>query len=181
MGKFDGIYLGVEDMLNFVASWSRLDNQAFFMILTPHDLKELKSVLEKFKVPENRYYLDRVPHDAIPGYLSAADFGLVAVPSLPSQKFRSPIKVGEYLCCGLPYLVGPNISDDDRIAEEYGVGVVIQSYDSTGIEMVIPKIETLLSEEHSDKVERCRKAGIRYRGLSTLSTTSDKIFDRLFV
>lgn len=47
----------------------------------------------------------------IPSYLSAADLGIALRTPAPSLKGLAPIKLGEYLLCGLPVLANPEIGD----------------------------------------------------------------------
>lgn len=179
LGKFGGIYFSLKKIVAFFREWKHLDSSVFFIILTPEDAKEVERQLIAAGIEESSFHVGRVPHHDVPKYLSASDIGVVAVPSLPSQKFRSPIKVGEYLCCGLPFIVGRGISDDDQIAKEKSVGVVLDSYDRAGLEKVMPEIQQLVSEDKEVLRRRCRSAGLSYRGFSRLVSTGKQIFDKL--
>jgi hypothetical protein len=176
VGKFEGIYFSLDEMASFFFNWKNIDPSAFFIILTPHDKTEVITCLKKYEISDTQCFVSLVPHEEIPDYLSAADIGLVAVPSYPSQKFRSPIKVGEYLCCGLPYIVGNGISDDDSIAIDNEVGIVIESYDSDGIKKIQSTFKNIINKNRNE----FRKVGVSYRGFSELKKTSHQIFDRLY-
>ena len=71
-----------------------------------------------------------VPHAEIAGYMALAEIGLV--PLQPSEKNKKsiPIKVFEYMACGIPLLVADLPSTAHYIADS-GAGVV---YDSTDAE-----------------------------------------------
>lgn len=76
------------------------------------------SVYLNGKVPEELSHLVqlcKVPFLEIPSYLSAADLGISLRTTVPSVRGILPIKVGEYLMCGLPTLISSGIGDLDSI------------------------------------------------------------------
>lgn len=176
VGKFGGIYFSIDQVARFFIEWMNVDPNVYFIILSPQDNSEIRAVMTERGLPRQVIYVDEVGHEKIPSYLSAADVGVVAVPSHESQKFRSPIKVGEYLCCGLPYLVGKGISDDDQVAIDHKVGVVMEKYNQAEIEKVYPALEQIMSKKRADM----RSIGVQYRGFSVLRRTGKEIFDHLY-
>lgn len=64
----------------------------------------------------------RVPPDKVPAYLAAADVGLAFRSASFSMQAVAPIKVSEYLLCGLP-IVGTASVGDTRNAVDAGVFV----------------------------------------------------------
>ena len=93
------------------------------MVLTMNDLGETKKIFEDVGLEPNQFLITRASYDEMPNYLSAADLGLVAVPPQPSKKFCSNIKVGEFLCTGLPYFICEGVSEDDLVARKFDVGI----------------------------------------------------------
>lgn len=178
LGKFGGIYYDQEIALLFRVFLQR-DPKLFFLIVTPDDPARIDGLMKAEGLPAGSYTITRSPYEQVQDYISAADFGVVAVPALPSQKFRSPIKVGEYLCCGLPYLVCAGVSEDDLVAQQYGVGVVVNGFTEAEAERVYPQVRALLDEEKGPLRVRCREAGIAYRGLSRFLPTAEEIFAQL--
>lgn len=67
----------------------------------------------------------RVPAHEVPGYLSAADVGLaLRMPSF-SQAAVCPIKVAEYLLCGLPTILSAGVGDlDAQVSSVEGVHIL---------------------------------------------------------
>ena len=94
------------------------------MLLTPDDKDMLTSKCEQYGIDINRTFIDRVPHDTVAHYLSAADFAFSTIKPAPSRKFCSPIKHGEYWANGLPVVVTNDAGDDDKITAASGMGVV---------------------------------------------------------
>lgn len=174
-GKFGGIYYKEE-----IAELCRILHDefpdSFFLILTSNDKQEVSDMFLKKGLKESAFHISFSPYEKIQDYLSAADLGIVAIPPLPSQVFRSPVKVGEYLMCGLPYLVCKGISDDDSLALKNKVGVVVNSFTDTDIRAIIPSVRYLLGEEKNALRTRCRKAGIDYRSKQIAVKALENIF-----
>jgi hypothetical protein len=178
LGKFGGIYYDRE-IAQLLRVFQQRNPNLFFLIVSPDAPAHIAGLMQAEGLTEGSYVITRSPYEQVQDYISAADFGLVAVPSLPSQQFRSPIKVGEYLCCGLPYLVCAGVSEDDLVAEKYGVGVVVQGFTEAEANRVYPQVEHLLQMDKEQLRKQCREAGIAYRGLSQYLPTADLIFAQL--
>ncbi len=174
-GKFGDLYYKDEIAIAFSVLKQHFDN-AFFLLLTPQIASTINEVMIKVgKLKETDFLIKKVPFEEMPNYLNASDFGIVAVPPTPSQKFRSPIKVGEYLMCGLPYLVCKGISDDDVWALKRRVGVVCDYFSEAQITQVIPQIAAFLNEDRKSRQDRCRQTGIDYRGINITLEAFKKI------
>ncbi|UOQ74431.1 hypothetical protein [Hymenobacter cellulosilyticus] len=178
LGKFGGIYYDKE-IAELFYTLHQHDPQLFFLIVSPDPAEHIAGLMQAASLPAASYTVTRSPYEQVQDYISAADFGIVAVPSLPSQRFRSPIKVGEYLCCGLPYLVCAGVSEDDSVAEKNGVGVVVQEFSPAEANRVYPQIARLLAAEKNGLRAKCRAAGIAYRGMSQYLPTAEQIFAQL--
>jgi len=45
------------------------------------------------------------------------------------NRVASPIKFGEYLCCGLPLIISRGIGDTEEIIEKFGIGRLLDLED----------------------------------------------------
>ncbi|MGI4862324.1 MAG: hypothetical protein ACRYFZ_00260 [Janthinobacterium lividum] len=178
LGKFGDLYYDHEVAELFRALLDKLPN-LHFLVATPDPPARIAAMMGQAGLPPERVTITRSAYEEVPAYISAADFGIVAVPPLPSQRFRSPIKVGEYLCCGLPYLVCQGVSEDDAVALRDHVGVVVEGFTPAEAWRVVPQIEALLTEDKNTLRARCRQAGIAYRGLDQFVTVANEIFKQL--
>lgn len=167
-GKFDGLYYGDETAWMF--AWLlQQDPKLFFLIVTPHDDDEVHARFERAGVSRNAYAICHSDYLDIHRYFFAADFAVIAVPPGPSKKFISNIKVGEYLCAGLPYLITRGVSEDYLFAEENDVGVVVDDFTEADIVAAWPKINDYLGRERHSLRQHCRDKGLGYRGFDTLN------------
>ncbi|MGI4743442.1 MAG: glycosyltransferase [Janthinobacterium lividum] len=178
LGKFGDLYYDKE-IAELFASLRQQLPALHLLVVTPDLPARIESLMSAAGLPTSAFTITRSPYEEVPAYISAADFGLVAVPPLPSQRFRSPIKVGEYLCCGLPYLVCKGVSEDDRVAQQYNVGVVVDDFSAAEATRVSPQVAAFLTEDDSVLRQRCRMAGIEYRGIEQFMPIADEIFQQL--
>jgi hypothetical protein len=167
-GKFGGLYYGDETAWMFRWLWE-LEPRLRFLIVTPHDDAEVTAMFDRAGVPATAYVIRHSDYPGIHRYFFAADFAVIAVPPGPSKKFISNIKVGEYLCAGLPYLITHGVSEDYRFAGERGVGVVVRDFDRPDIQAAWPRIREFLDMPAAERRAHCRAAGLDYRGFDTLN------------
>lgn len=125
VGKFDGIYYSINDATD-IFNKIRLEStsKVFFYIITTDSVEKIKNILRN-KGMVNYLVVEKIPYEELSRHISAADYGMLLIPSLPSQKYRCPIKTANYLACGIPYIITPNIGDDSDIALSEGIGVVL--------------------------------------------------------
>ncbi|UXX81105.1 hypothetical protein N7E81_08325 [Reichenbachiella carrageenanivorans] len=175
-GKFGGLYYEREIIALFGQLYAQ-DPKSYFLVATDYDKNQIHSWFEEENIPTTSYHL-RAFIDAaqIPDYLSAADMGIVAIPPTPSQKFRSPTKVAEYLLCGLPYITCQGVSEDDEYATDHEVGIVVNDFSREEISKVYPKIDQILALNKSELREKCRKVGLDYRSRERVDHLLQSIF-----
>jgi len=180
LGKFGGIYYGQEiaDLCKYLSD--KIDDLCC-LIVTPCDHKEVRYYFDKADINAKQYMItEAFNREEVIGFISSADIGLSAVPPTPAQKYRSPIKTGEYLLCGLPYITCAGISEDDKYARDLNVGVVVKSFNNKDIEKERLNIESFLQEEKEKLRTRCRNAGIDYRDKKNVEQILDKIMNEVF-
>lgn len=167
-GKFGGLYYGDQTAQMF--SWLReIEPSLHFLIVTPHAEDEVHAMFERAGVPRTAYSIRQSDYADIHRFFFAADFAVISVPPGPSKKFISNIKVGEYLCAGLPYLITRGVSEDYIFAEENDVGVVVNDFNETEIKNAWPAIQAYLQRDPKERREHCRNKGLSYRGFETLN------------
>ena len=177
-GKFGGLYYGVETAWLF--RWlSDMAPELRMLIVTPHDDEEVHELFDEASVPRNRYFIRHSSYDDIQQYYFAGDIGLVTIPPGPSQFFRSSIKVGEYLCSGMPYINPWGVSEDYLYATEQDVGVVVRDFSKEEVVAAWPAIRRLLEMDQCALRTHCRAVGLDYRGFDTLKPRFTEAIDCL--
>lgn len=178
-GKFGGLYYK-KQTARFCAGLMQEDAEFFFIILTPQPLEEIAALFDAEGVPTDHRFLGKAETpQQMAEYLSAADIGLNTIPPFPSQRYRSPIKVGEYLMCGLPFITCHGISEDDTYAINHKVGLVVPELSLEQGQKTAELISTFIEEDREAIRQRCRAAGIEYRGTHIVNELFTKIFDEI--
>ncbi len=167
-GKFGGLYYKEE--VAWMFRWLLdMDSSLHFLIVTPHSDDEVHALFLEAGVKRNSYTVCHSDYPDIHKYYFAADFAVISVPPGPSKKFISNIKVGEYLCAGLPFLITRGVSEDHLVAEEKNVGVVVDDFVEPDIKAAWPKIKLYLDQSPDERRSHCRAEGLSYRGFDTLN------------
>ncbi|MGB3465855.1 MAG: glycosyltransferase [Cyclobacteriaceae bacterium] len=126
LGKFGGIYYTIEEAAEEFLRIARETTDVFFYVITPDNEEEVKDIFNKKGLGDKSLVRGKISYEDLSKHISAADYGIMLVPSWPSQLYRCPIKTANYMACGVPYIITPGIGDDSDLAEEAGVGVVLR-------------------------------------------------------
>lgn len=65
-------------------------------------------------------------HNEVPALLNASDIGFLFLRPSPNIKTSSPVKFAEYLNCGLPVLITPEVGDYSELVVRTGVGAIVE-------------------------------------------------------
>lgn len=143
-GKLGGTYLK-EEVFDFVKACYDHWKEAFrFLMLTEESDATINAQMERAGVPLNILVKEYVEHREIPRYLSLGDFGINPQVPVPSKRFGSPIKNGEYWAMGLPVVISPNISDDSDIIIQNKIGIVINLQQTENMAEAVRQMDLLL-------------------------------------
>lgn len=112
---------------------------------------EMAARLQDADFPSGRSVIHGCSHKEVHRYLSAADLGFIMRHDTTVNNVASPVKVAEYLACGLPVILTRGIGDYSDMLSDAGVGLVL--------------------EETTDVVAQVLKF-IHANNLSTLRTTA---------
>jgi hypothetical protein len=167
-GKFGDLYYREETA--FMFKWfSESLPKLHFLIVTPHSDEEVVAMFDLAQVDPKNYTIAHSDYENIQHFYNAADFAVIAVPPGPSKKFISNIKVGEYLCSGLPFLITEGVSEDYLYATEQKVGVVVKDFQEEYIKDAAPYLKQYLESNKDELRKHCRKVGLDYRGFDKLN------------
>lgn len=177
-GKFGGLYYDVEIAQAF--RWLRdNDPRLHLLIVTPNDDDYVHDLFAQAGIDRVNYSVCHSSYDDIERFYMVGDLGLITIPPGPGQKFRSSIKVGEYLCAGMPFLTPTGVSEDYLHATEQDVGVVVADFSESAIRGAWPEIKRYLEMDKTERRKRCREFGISYRGFSSLNPVFRTAIDAL--
>jgi len=167
-GKFGDLYYKEE--FAWMYKWLKEEESKFhLLVVTPHTDEEVKELFDIADLSPDDYTITHSDYENIHKYHFASDFAIISVPQGASKKFISNIKVGEYLCAGLPFLINKGISEDYIYATEKRVGVVVDGFIEEEIKKALPQIREYLTQDKDKLRHHCREVGLGYRGFHILN------------
>ena len=177
-GSIGGWYLTDKTADFFVALLKRKPN-GHFLWLTGGDKALIEKLMSDRGVNLDQFTVRNVRTAEVPGYLSAADVGIAFYKPAFSRLATSPVKVSEYLACGLPVIVNAGVGDSDDFVATQKVGAVVKDFNEGEYDRTLTTIETLLAEGIR---ERSRTAAETYFdvksvGLERYSRLYEKVFN----
>ncbi len=163
-GKFGGIYLDKE-VFEFIKQCIKHWGDSFrFLLLSNIADEELSSWLKTYSI-EPKYVVKKfVPHAQVANYIGLADFALTPVKPVPTKRYCTPIKNGEYWAMGLPIVITNNISTDSEIIKSNAIGSVFTDLSITSYQKSVIEIDKLLNQESKqDLSDRIKIVANSYR------------------
>jgi glycosyltransferase involved in cell wall biosynthesis len=169
-GKFGGIYLDREVFDFIEKAYSYWDNDFRFLLLTNHSDEEIDALCASSNVPPSIVKRAFVMHHEIPDYIGLADFALTPVKPVPTKRYCTPIKDGEYWALGLPIVITKNISDDSEIIEQEKIGAVLKELTSSEYQKAIHTIDNLINSDSDGQLfDKIRNIAHQYRSFDRAS------------
>lgn len=104
-----------------------------------------------------------VPADAVPRYLACADLGLALRRPSFSMQAVAPIKVGEYLLCGVPVVATKGVGDTNAIGADSGF--LVDRMDDDELEGVADWFCDRVLQDRQGFARRCRAIGCEFFSL----------------
>ena len=126
------------------------DPRVFFLVLTP-DLAAATALADK-GLPEGRYAIRSATHAEVPGYLRAADLGVLLRAPDPLNEVACPTKFAEYVLSGLPVLISPGIGDCSPFVGENKAGAVLATPDPQAAVAALAQIRSEPSDARRARI-----------------------------
>lgn len=178
VGKFGSLYLKEEAFALFKETNDYFKGSFFLIVLSPLDCREIERSLHLVGFPATRFYAAMVENSAVPSYLSAADFSFSLAKSMPSMRYLSPVKNGEYWANGLPILLSKSVGDDERIIRETKAGAVFdRSHESISSPLAI--IQEIMAHGRVALAAKLSGLAVQYRGFGIIEERYKNIFSQL--
>ena len=126
-GSIGGWYM-TDEMAAFLAMLKQQRPDAFFLWLTTGPPKIVADAMSKSQIGAADYAVRRISNREVSSFLSAADVGIAFYRPGISRLGTSPVKVSEYLSCGLPVVINSGIGDTDDLIEGGKIGAVVKNF-----------------------------------------------------
>ncbi len=176
-GKLGGIYLDKEvfDLLRIARDhWGE---RFHVLLLTAHTIQEVMAFAMEAGLDEAMFTVRYVPHAEIPAYMGLGDFALTPVRPVPTKRFCTPIKDGEYWALGLPVIITAGISDDSELIRSNGIGAVLDGLGPEHYQAAVETIDQLLATRTpSERYGLIRPIAEKYRNFGIAGTVYTAIY-----
>lgn len=174
-GSIGGWYQS-DKMADFFVRLLKERPDAYFLWLTTGDAAIVEKLMKGRGVSQNHYSVKRVESAEVSSFLSAADAGIAFYKPGFSKLATSPVKVTEYLACGLPFVINSGIGDSDRLATDEGVGSLVHKFEDAEYDK---SIKTILDLSARPEETRARSRAIAEKFFS-LEGVGGRLYARLY-
>ena len=176
-GKLGGIYLKKEVFELLKVAHSFWNGNFTFLMLTNTPRSEIDHHCEEVGLSPQVVLSKFVKHQEVASYLASGDFGITPVKPIPSKRYCTPIKDGEYWAMGLPVLITKNISDDSEIIEQNKIGAILKDFSEPAYREAIQEIDHLIHQIDRQSLQnQIRNIAIEYRSFSI----AEKIYKTIY-
>lgn len=175
-GKLGGKYLDEEIFCFFAVARRHWGERfrALFLTATPPAVVAERCARQGLapEVVVTRF----VEHREVSRYMRLADFALNPVKPIPSNRYCTSVKDGEYWAMGLPVVIPPGIGDDSDIVEEEGIGVILRGFADHDLQRAVEEVDQLLHQPRHELAERIRAVAVRHRSFDM----ADRVYGSIY-
>ncbi|HTA28043.1 MAG TPA: hypothetical protein VK809_09660, partial [Bacteroidia bacterium] len=137
----------------------------------------LKEKMAKYKIEPYTIIKLFVKHSEVPLYMGLADFAISPVKPVPTKRYCTPIKDGEYWGMGLPVVIPPDISVDSDIIKENRAGAILQGFDGIAYTDAAEEIDAIIKGKSRLEIyNQIRPLAEKYRDFSIAEEVYRKIY-----
>ncbi|MGQ9662698.1 MAG: glycosyltransferase [Kiritimatiellia bacterium] len=119
-----GRWQRIDDIIGFFITIGKIRPRYRFLFLSRHE-RALRGMCLAAGLSPDRCFFIGCEHQQVASYLSASDAGVIMREDTVVNNVASPVKVGEYLGCGLPVILTKGIGDYSEMVVRKGVGVCL--------------------------------------------------------
>lgn len=149
---------------------------AILLVIT-HSGDYFQSVFSRYRIAPSSVILRAAEPDEVPQYLACADLGLaLRTPSFSMQGI-APIKLGEYLLCGLPVLATAGIGDAHLLSMD--TGMTVDDVSAAHSDAVADWFINTVIPGRTGFRARCRDLGVARFSLSACVDSYSRALDSL--
>lgn len=153
-GKLGGIYLDRELFDFFKHASDHWGDRFRALLLTPNAREDVERLARPAGLDPLTIASTFVPHAEVAAYLGLADFAINPVKPVPSKRYCTSIKDGEYWATGLPVVITPGISDDSETIAREGIGAVLRELTPQGYQEALREVDRLLEGQPREALAR---------------------------
>lgn len=128
-GSIGGWYL-TDRMADLFLELLKRRPDAHFLWLTLGPRELIDRLMRERGIAGDKYTVIGTANRDVPSYLSASDAGVAFYKPGFSKLATSPVKVTEYLACGLPFIINTGIGDSDALVANEKAGALVRDFNA---------------------------------------------------
>lgn len=145
----------IPEMMTLLSSVQKVVTDLHILFLSAED-EILWSYAAQAGLISQQLAIREVQHDSVADWLNIADAGIVLRHDTTLNNVASPIKLAEYMACGLAILATRGIGDYSTMLEENGAGTLL---DNSLSDFSVQSIVTLITDKA--KLNSCRQNSLK--------------------
>lgn len=175
-GKFGGSYLEQEVFDFFKVTFDHYGDKLRILLLSNQSDESIETWCANAGLDSSIIIKKFVMHQEVPKYMGLADFAITPFIPVPSKRYGTPIKTGEYWAMGLPVVITRDISDDSDIIEKENIGAVID-LNTDSYQKAVLKIDDLLTNTDPEtRYQKINAVARKYRSFEI----ADSVYTSLY-
>lgn len=176
-GKLGGLYL-TDAAFDFFKTASEFWGDNFHvLLLTSAESEVIDQYCRNVALNRNQVSAVFVPHNEMPDYMGLGDLAFSAFKPVPSRKYCTPIKNGEYWAMGLPVVIPEGISTDSAIIRNNNAGYVCSELTKAEFQNACLRIDQLLKSESRENLSlRIHQLAENHRNFAVALEVYKKIY-----
>lgn len=173
-GSIGGWYL-CDKMADFFVALLGKWNNAHFLWLTLGSAQIINDLMSQRGIKPANYTVQPATSLDVPSYLSASDVGIAFYKPGFSKLATSPVKISEYLACGLPFVISAGVGDSEVLVDSEKTGLLVSDFSEREYTKALARIENFTAHpnetrkharEVAERLFDVRKVGVeRYARL----------------
>lgn len=176
IGSLSGWYM-LDEMLDFFCVLKEKVTGSQFLFLTNDEYSRLADMASRRPALSEGIQFKSVGFNEVAFAALGMDAGIVFTKS--SERLESmPVKIGEYLACGLPIIVNKGMGDAEELIRQHKVGVVLEGFNNDAYQKAAHELLEIMKEGDGLK-ERCRRVAQDYLSLDIGVAKYDNIYRKL--
>ena len=178
-GSVGGWYLA-DKMADFFVELARIRPNSYFLWLTMGPRSLVEKLMSERGLNTDQFTVCAARPLDVPMYLSAADMGIAFYKPTFSRLATSPVKLAEYLACGLPVVINAGVGDSDTLISAERVGVVVRRFDETEYREVLSAIGGMVCTEARQRARKVAEQffDVRRVGVERYARLYERLLDR---
>lgn len=152
------IYLGsigtwylLSEMIDFFKLYLDSNPNAIFLLVTQNDPLLAEKLFALKMVSPSNYRITSAQRMEVPSFIHAADTAIYFIKPAFSKMASSPVKLAEFMGCGLPVIANSGIGDIDLQATENDQLITINKLDINGYTKAINQLNSLTVNAESNR------------------------------